>query len=156
MTSRVRRLLGTVLVTALLTALVPLDASAFFELDYDGHIKGDPDSFVGFNLKRTSTGKRRATFFTTRGIEFSCKGGSPGQTQFLTLDRSFLLKHRKFKGVVHTFTPAGDPVARVQGKLHRDRQVANGTIHLAGKLDPLQPSVRCDTGVQEWRVTRTG
>ncbi len=140
----------------LAAAIAAPPAGALFTLDYNGNIKGDPDSYVGFNLNRTSAGKRKVSFFTTRGIQFACEGGSTGQTEFLTLDGSLRVKHRKFKGAVHVFTPLGDPVARVHGKLHRDRRVANGTIHLIGKLDPSQPDLRCNTGVQEWRATTDG
>jgi hypothetical protein len=62
------------------------------------------------------------------------------------------VKHRRFEGKVHVFTPQGDPVARVHGKIHRGHRVANGDVRLVGGLSP-QPGLRCDTGVQEWRAT---
>lgn len=153
MSTRSRRVAGIALAALLSAGLVPLSANGLFRLDYNGQVRQDPDSYVGFNLKRTSAGKRKVTFFTTGGIRFACDGGSTGRTDFLTLDGSFRVKDRRFKGEVHVFTPSGDPVARLRGKLHRDRRVSHGTIHLVGKLDPSQPGVRCDTGVREWRAT---
>jgi hypothetical protein len=154
MRTRSRLVYRAALAALLAAAIVPLPAGALFQLDYNGHVKHDRDSYVGFNLKRTSAGKRKVAFFTTGRIQFVCRGGSVGRTELLTLDGSFRVKHRKFKGKVHVFTPAGDPVAVVRGKLHRDRRVASGTIRLAGKLDPSQPDLRCRTGTQEWRATR--
>ncbi len=156
MRTKSRRVGCWALAALLAAAIVPLPASALFRLDFNGHVKQDPDSYVGFNLKRTPTGKRKVTFFTTRGIQFACAGGSTGRTEFLTLDGSFRVEHRRFEADVHTFTPLGDPVAHVHGKLHRDHRVADGTIRLAGKLDPSQPDVRCNTGTQEWRATTDG
>jgi len=151
MTSRSRRALGVSLAAVLLAAVMPMPASAFFELDFNGHVRHDPDSYVGFNLKRTAEGNRRVSFFTTGGIVYSCEDTSTGRTQFLTLDGSMRVKHRRFEGRVHVFTPAGDPVARVHGRLHRGSEVATGDVRLVGKLS-ADPGLRCDTGVQEWRA----
>ncbi len=155
MKARATRALGVSLAAAVAFAVLPMPASAFFELDFSGHVRQDPDSFVGFNVKHTDTGKRRVSFFTTHGIMYSCDDTSTGRTEFLTLEGSMRVKHRRFEGKVHVFTPAGDPVARVHGKLHRGNQVANGDIRLSGKLSP-EPGLHCDTGVQEWRVTAGG
>ena len=152
MKARATRALGVSLVAAVALAILPMPASAFFELDFNGSIRHDPDSYVGFNVKRTPAGKRKVSFFTTGGIVYSCDDSSTGRTQFLTLDGSMRVKHHRFKGKVHVFTPAGDPVAHVHGRLHRDHQVANGDLRLVGKLSS-QPGLRCDTGVQEWRAT---
>jgi hypothetical protein len=152
---RWKRSVGACLAVAMTAAMLPVPASAFFELDFDGHIRHDPDSFVGFNVRQTPAGKRRVSFFTTRGIVYSCDDTSTGRTEFLTLEGSFRVKHRKFEGKVHTFTPAGDPVARIHGKLHRGLQVADGDLRLAGKLNSSQPQLRCDTGALQWRVTTT-
>jgi hypothetical protein len=153
MRTRSRRLASIAVAALLAGAIVAVPASALFVLDYSGHVRHDPGSLVGFDLTRTHAGKRKVTSFTTGGIQFSCKDGSTGRTEFLTLDRSLRVKHRKFKGAVHVFTAAVDPLARVHGKLHRDHRVANGTIHLVGKLDSTDPKLRCDTGVLEWRAT---
>ncbi|MGH2967115.1 MAG: hypothetical protein ACRDMH_17290 [Solirubrobacterales bacterium] len=155
MMARSRRAVGVCLAVALALAVLPMPASAFFELDFSGHVRQDPDSFVGFNVKRTETGKRKVTFFTTRGIVYSCDDTSTGRTEFLTLEGSMRVKHRRFEGKVRVFTPQGDPVARVHGKLQGDHQVANGDLRLVGKLSP-QPGLRCDTGVLEWRATAGG
>ena len=151
---RKRGLGSALLAAALAVAALPTPAGAFFELDFNGHVRQDPDSYVGFELKRTSAGKHRVNFFTTGGIVYTCDDDSTGRTGFLTLDGSLRVKHRRFKGEVHVLTPSGDPVARVHGKLHRDHRVANGTIHLIGKLSSTEPSRHCDTGVLEWRATR--
>jgi hypothetical protein len=140
------------LAVALGAAVMPMPASALFELDFNGTIKHDPDSFVGFNVKRTQAGKRKVAFFTTQGIVYSCDDSSTGRTQFLTLEGSMRVRHRRFGGRVHVFTPAGDPVAHVHGRIHRGSQVANGDLRLVGKLSS-QPGLRCDTDVQEWRAT---
>lgn len=155
MKARATRTLGVSLAAAAAFAVLSMPASAFFELDFSGHVRQDPDSFVGFNVKRTETGKRKVFFFTTRGIVYSCDDTSTGRTEFLTLEGSMRVRHRRFAGKVHVFTPAGDPVAHVHGKLHRGNQVANGDVRLVGKLSP-EPGLRCDTGVQEWRVTASG
>jgi hypothetical protein len=140
------------LAVALAAAVMPMPASALFELDFNGTIRHDPDSYVGFNVKRTAIGKRKVTFFTTQGIVYSCDDSSTGRTQLLTLDGSMRVRHRRFDGRVHVFTPAGDPVAHVNGRIHRGSQVANGDLRLVGRLSS-QPGQRCDTDVQEWRAT---
>src|SRR5262249_42936641 len=113
MTIKGKRAAGASLAVAMGPAIMPTPAGAFFELDFSGHVRQDPDSFVGFNLKRTETGKRRISFFTTRGVVYSCDDTSTGRTEFLTLEGSIRVKHRRFDGKAHVITPAGDPVARV-------------------------------------------
>jgi hypothetical protein len=127
-------------------------ASALFQLDYNGHLRHETNSYVGFNVKHTSSGKRRATFFTSRGLPFSCDTGSSGTTQFLTLHDSLPIVKGRFEGKSHVFTPQGDPVARVHGSLSGGS--AHGRLRLTGKLDPADPSASCDTGRRRWVAQR--
>jgi hypothetical protein len=136
---------------AAITVAAP-SASAEFQLDYNGHVRGQQNSYVGFNLKKTSSGKRKATFFTSRGLPFKCDTGSTGKTQFLTLDDRLPVVRGEFDGKSHLFTPQGDPVARVHGILEAGR--AHGTLRLTGKLDPNDSSASCDTGVRKWVAER--
>jgi hypothetical protein len=65
MRAKATRAFGVSLAAAAAFAVLPAPAGAFFELDFSGHVRQDPDSFVGFNVKGTESGKRRVSFFTT-------------------------------------------------------------------------------------------
>lgn len=133
-------------------AVAASSASALFQLDYNGHLRGKPNSYVGFNVKKTSSGKRKATFFTSQGLPFKCDTGSTGKTDFITLDDALPIVRGEFDGKSHVFTPQGDPVARVHGSLGGGS--AHGTLRLTGKLDPNDSSASCDTGVRKWVADR--
>ncbi len=134
-------------------AIAAAGASALFQLDYNGHLRGKPNSYVGFNVKKTSTGKRKAAFFTSRGLPFKCDTGSTGKSEFLTLDDAFRIVRGEFDGKSHVFTPQGDPVARVHGTIANGK--AHGTLRLSGKLDPNDSSASCDTGARKWVAERS-
>jgi hypothetical protein len=150
---RMRRLVLCLCVAAAGIALTAPSASALFELDYNGHVRGKPNSYVGFNVKKTASGKRKATFFTSEGLRFRCDSDSTGKTQFVTLDDPLPIRRGEFDGKSHIFTPLGDPVARVHGSLGGGS--AHGTLSLSGKLDPDDSSASCETGVQKWVADRS-
>jgi len=149
---RTRRLILCFCAAAVGVAVAASGASALFMLDYNGHLRGKPNSFVGFNKKRTASGKRKVFFFTSRGLPFKCDGGTTGKTEFLTLDDALPIVRGEFDGKSHVFTPQGDPVARVHGVLDQAR--AHGTLRLTGKLDSSDPSASCDTGIRKWVAER--
>jgi hypothetical protein len=82
---RIKRLTLCLFAVCAALAVAAPAASAIFKLDFNGHLRHETNSYVGFNVKHTSSGKRRARFFTSRGLPFSCDTGSSGTTQFLTL-----------------------------------------------------------------------
>jgi hypothetical protein len=149
---RIRRLLTCLCTAAAGVAVAAPSASALFQLDYNGHLRGKPNSYVGFDKKRTASGKRKVISFTSRGLPFKCDSGSSGKTEFLTLDDALPIVRGEFDGKSHVFTPQGDPVARVHGVLDSAR--AHGTLRLTGKLDPSDSSASCDTGVRKWVAER--
>jgi len=139
-------------VSALALAIAAPGANALFSLDYNGHVRGKPNSYTGFNVDKTASGKRKATSFTSRGLPFTCDSGSSGKTGFLSLDDALTIKQGEFDGKSHVFTPQGDPVARVHGSLGGGS--AHGTLSLSGKLDPSDSSASCKTGARKWVADR--
>jgi hypothetical protein len=139
-----------------LAILVPTGALAIsVGGNYHGAVKGDPDSSINFELKRTDSGKRRVTGFVAAQLDFTCEGGDPGQTSGVLLNRGFRVKRdRSFGGRADATILGFDPPARLRGKLRRHGR-AVGTIRVHGEIDPQnQPAVDCDTGVQAWRAKR--
>jgi hypothetical protein len=149
---RMKRLVMCLCVAAAAIALTAAGASALFELDYNGHFRGKASSYVGFNVKKTASGKRRAVSFTSQGLPFTCDSGSKGSTGFLTLDDPLPIRHGEFDGTSHVFTPQGDPVAQVHGTI--DGGIAGGTVSLSGRLDPNDPSASCKADARKWTAVR--
>ena len=123
---------------------------------HDGRFKGDPDSGISFEMRRTESGHRRIVDVFASGMNFTCEGGDPGQTSLTSLNRGFRVKRdRTFGGKADATILGFDPPARFRGKVRRHGRVV-GTLRLHGEIDPFnQPGTNCDTGVQEWRAKRT-
>jgi hypothetical protein len=83
-----KRILLCLFVTCLAAAVAAPVASALCELDYNGRLKHRLNSYTGFNLKKSS-GNRKVTFFTSRGLPYKCDTGSSGKTGLITLHDSF-------------------------------------------------------------------
>jgi hypothetical protein len=149
---RTKRLLVCLCAVAAGIAVAAPSASALFELDFNGHVRGKPNSYVGFNVKTTASGKRKATSFTSQGLPYKCDNGSMGKTQFLTLDDPLTIVSGTIDGKSHVFTPQGDPVARVFGRL--EGGTAHGTLRLTGRLDPSDSSAKCEASSRKWVAER--
>jgi hypothetical protein len=141
--------------TAAISAVVWVaGASAFGVGDYNGHVRHDPPSHVGFDLNRNAAGHRVVSLFTVGNVKDTCEGGSSGRSGGYTVEKNFRIRHREFGGKVNVVEGGLDPVLRVHGKLRRGGGVAVGTIRLHGELDQTQPGVQCHTGELEWRAPR--
>jgi hypothetical protein len=149
---RMKRILLCFCAACLAAAIAAPVASALFELDYNGRLKHHTNSYTGFNVKKSPPGKRKATFFTSRGLPYKCDTGSSGKTPFITLDDSFRIVRGEFEGTSHVFTPQGDPVAHVDGKISNGS--AHGTLRISGKLNPQDSSASCKTGTRSWIAER--
>jgi hypothetical protein len=134
-------------------AIAAQAASATVRLDWNGHLRDRPKSYVGFDLQRRWSGERKVAFFTSKGLPFRCDNGSTGKTGFLTLDNSLPINRGEIDGESHASTPQGDPIARVHGALDTDH--ARGSLSVSGSLDPKHPSVSCRTGRHGWVADRT-
>jgi hypothetical protein len=104
---RIKRLTLCLFAVCAAMAVAAPAASAIFELGLNGHLRHETNSYVGFNVKHTSSGKRRATLFTSRGLPFSCDTGSSGTTQFLTPHDSFRIVKGVVRGQVACLHPPG-------------------------------------------------
>ena len=131
-----KRILLRLFVTCLAAAVAAPVASALFELDYNGRLNHRLNSYTGFNLKKSS-GNRKVTFFTSRGLPYKCDTGSSGKTGFITLHDSFRVVQGEFDGTSHVFMPQGDPVAHVDGRISNGS--AHGTLRISGKLIRRMP-----------------
>jgi hypothetical protein len=146
-----KRILLCLFVTCLAAAVAAPVASALCELDYNGRLKHRLNSYTGFNLKKSS-GNRKVTFFTSRGLPYKCDTGSSGKTGFITLHDSFRVVQGEFDGTSHVFMPQDDPVAHVDGRISNGS--AHGTLRISGKLDPQDASASCKTGSRSWLAER--
>ena len=151
-----RRPMRAALVLALVTAVAGAAVAYAFEFNrYQGHVKGDDESHVGFDIERTPDGHRRVVDFLASGLDFTCEKGSPGQTTGVGLTRTFRIRRdRTFGGRADAVILGFDPPARLTGELRRHGRVV-GTIRAHGELDPEgQPGVDCNTGRLEWRARK--
>jgi hypothetical protein len=136
-----------------MAAMVPSGASGFAgSFDYLGHMKGNPNAFVGFFVKHTGTGHRKVTGFTVSQIPYTCRDAPDGTTAGWRFDPNMRVKSDR------TFFEAGpwtglplDPRGLVKGELRRSG-VAAGSFKLNGEL--AGPDTHCHTHLQDWRATR--
>jgi hypothetical protein len=141
-----------VLIMAVAVLLVPASAAAIFIGPYQGQIKGDALSEIGFDTERTDSGRKRVVQFFTDGISFTCTVGADGRTEPMLVDATFRLnRDREFKGKGDMITEV-DPVGKVVGRLKRGGR-AVGTVRITGEL--AGAGSQCTTGVQEWRAAKT-
>jgi len=123
--------------------------------NYHGNVKGDPrpGSGLSFDLVKTKNGKSVRKVVAS-GLDYTCEGGSPGDTSAVILEGGFPVNDRKFGGRTDATIAGFDPPARFAGRL-RNGGRATGVIRVKGELDPKgQPGVDCDTDRQEWRAQR--
>jgi hypothetical protein len=118
-------------------------------------IKGDPDSDLSFNLRKTDAG-RRVKSVIGFGLDYTCKDSSSDQTSGVELMRSFPVdEDGEFGGKADAVILGFDPPAKLTGKLRRGGR-ASGTIRVHGELDPKgNPGLDCNTGTLEWRADRS-
>jgi hypothetical protein len=150
-----RRRTGFALATALaIAAIVPLVASAIAQNEWSGHVKGDPDSFVTFDVRKNDEGVRRVRDVILGGIDFTCEDDSDGQTTAVTVEGKFRVRDGRFGGERDAIVQGIDPRAFFAGKFLPGKR-AKGTLRLRGELDPQgHPGLRCRTGLQEWRAEK--
>jgi hypothetical protein len=146
-----RRVLGG---TAALALAFSGSALAFAVTDYQGNVKGEPLSSLGFNVDHNANGKRVATGFVMGNLDYTCDTAPAGSSGGYTSHRRFRVRHAKFS-LKQNITEGGfDPVLTMTGRLLGGGK-AKGTLRLKGKLDPGHPSARCDTGTVHWKAERT-
>jgi hypothetical protein len=133
--------------------LAPAPALGFAgNFDYVGHMKGNPNAFVGFFVKHTNAGHRRVTGFTVSQIPYTCRDAPDDVTAGWRFDRNMRVKSDR------TFFETGawkglplDPYGLVRGELRRGG-VATGEFKLNGEL--AGADTHCHTHLQDWRATR--
>jgi hypothetical protein len=144
---------GALLAGALaIGALASVVAHATVIGDYGGHVKGEPASFLSFDVERTATGKKKVRRIFTGSIPFDCEVGTPGVTPPMKIKGAFRIAHRRFHGKGETVVIAFDPTGKIRGQFRKGGR-ARGTIRLFGELD-TNPGSDCDTGVVEWRAEK--
>jgi hypothetical protein len=152
-----RRRLIAVVIGLATAALVAATARATITIgEYWGDVDGDPfpESELAFDIKKTDSGKKKVKNVEASGLDFTCDKGSPGQTAGVSLDDSFVVKHKEFGGHTDSVTLGFDPHAKFEGEL-KGGGIAKGTISVHGKLDPLsQPDLKCKTGTLDWKVEK--
>jgi hypothetical protein len=135
-------------------AVVPVSADALLPAEWNGNIKGDPDSFISFNVARTDQGVKRVRDVVLGGLDMTCEDGSGGEANGVSLLRRFRVRQGEFGGKTDSVISGFDPPAKIKGKL-RPGQRAVGTFRVRGELDPIgRPGVNCRTGLQEWKATK--
>jgi hypothetical protein len=135
-----------VLTATAFLALAPLSLAILLGGEYQGGIKDDPDSSIGFD--RTG-GKVKKVVLS--GIDYKCEEGLPGETPGVKVLGSFKVdENGRFGGTAQSIILGFDPKAVLDGRLKRGGS-AHGTIKLSGELDPDdQPGIKCKTGEQKW------
>ena len=142
-----------VLCTCVAGLLAPAPALGFAgNFDYVGHMKGNPNAFVGFFVKHTNAGHRKVTGFTVSQIPYTCRDAPDDVTAGWRFDPNMRVKSDR------TFFETGawkglplDPYGLVRGELRRGG-VATGEFKLNGEL--AGPDTHCHTHLQDWRATR--
>src|SRR5687768_18400969 len=104
-------MLRRVAISAMLLALlVTGSAVATFAGKYQGFVKGDQATTVGFGIKRTDAGNKRVKNFITDNIVFTCTVGTPGRTDPMEIVGTFPLNEdREFKGKGEAILIGADP-----------------------------------------------
>jgi hypothetical protein len=140
-------------VCGLLAAMVPSGALGFAgNFDYVGHVKGNPNAFVGFFVKHTNAGHRKVTGFTVSQVPYTCRDAPDDVTAGWRFDPKMRVKSdRTFLGAGKWIGLPLDPYGVVKGKLHRGG-VATGGFKLNGEL--AGPDTHCHTSLLDWRATR--
>jgi len=141
-------------VAVLVVAMVPT-AEAIKLRDWNGRVKGDPDSFVSFNVAKSDSGVKRVRDVVAGGLAITCDGGIEDEADGVFLEGKFRVRHREFGGRTDATIGGLDPPATFKGRLKRGKR-AVGTIRLRGELDPIEhPGVNCRTGRLEWRAKKS-
>jgi hypothetical protein len=137
--------------------VVPSTALSFFARSWNGNIKGEPTiSFVGYDIHKTATGKRKVDNFIVDRLQFSCANGSSGRTSAWETDERFRVDHGQFSGRVQVTQAELDPVMKLTGEL-LGGGLAKGTVRLFGNINPDHPNnAQCDTGRLKWRASKSG
>ena len=119
--------------------------------DHMGHVKGDPQGQVAFDVKHTTQG-RKVTQFTVTGVSYTCSSGEPpGRTGGLRFEHPMRVRNRVFEGRGDWLNLQTDPKGPVSGKFNRNGVVV-GTFKIHGGLAGGGSS--CTTGLQSWRATK--
>jgi hypothetical protein len=144
---------GALLAGALaIGAIAPIVAHATAVGDYAGGVKGEPASFLTFDVDKVK-GKRKVRRIITANIPFDCDVGTPGATQTMRVLGSYRINKRKrFRGTGEAILIGADPTGKIRGQLRKGGK-AVGKIRLFGELDGVVGS-DCDTGVVEWRAEK--
>jgi hypothetical protein len=146
-----RRLAALIAATLLLSAVAATSAVGFFLGDYSGHVKGDPEGGVGFDVGKEN-GHRKVAF-AVFDVQFTCNPGTDGRSQGMGFAKPIRVHDDgTFKGEGNVRILKGDPTGKVEGKIGQGK--AHGSFRIKGELDGVSGS-ECDTGLQEWRATRT-
>lgn len=135
-----------------LFAVPATSAFGFNAFDYTGHVKGNPDTLVGFDVARTASGHRKVGGFTVSRIPYTCSDAPDGATAGWRFTEVMRVRSRAFEGRGDWVELALDPVGTVSGKF-RKHGVAVGDFKLRGEL--AGPGTHCHTGLLEWRATKS-
>jgi hypothetical protein len=103
---RIKRLTLCLFAVCAAMAVAAPAASAIFELGLNGHLRHETNSYVGFNVKHTSSGSGGRRCSRAGGCR-SAATPSSGTTQFLTLHDSFRIVKGVVRGQVACLHPPG-------------------------------------------------
>lgn len=146
-TARSRRGLVAVAATVALATAIP--ASALLLGGYNGHVVGQPNTTVAFELERTDSGRRVQNFIVSN-IPYTCEGGGSGTTGQLVAEGGFRVRRGEFSGTREVIDSAQDPIT-VHGELRRGG-LARGTLKVFGPL--AGGGTDCTSGRLDWRAER--
>jgi hypothetical protein len=151
MEGHVKRLVLSLAVIALL-AVPAASAFGFATFDYTGHVKGDAQTLVGFDVQHTASGHRKVGGFTVSQIPYTCSDAPDGVTTGWRFTKIMRVRSRAFEDRGDWVGLPLDPVGTVSGKL-RKHGVAVGDFKLRGEL--AGPGTHCRTGLLDWRATKS-
>src|SRR4051812_35997838 len=132
-----RLVLCTCLAGALAAFSAPSALGFAANYDYTGHVKGEPNEFVGFFVKQTAGQRMRVAGFTVTQIPYTCSDAPSDVTAGWKFQPSMRVNPDR------TFAESGDwtglpldPIGRVSGKLRRGGVAAGGVKLRGGVAGP--------------------
>jgi hypothetical protein len=108
----------------------------------------DAGGLVGFNVKKTNSGKRVKKFSWGKGVPMTCADGAQTtEGQFLF---GMKVKQGEFKGAA--VEKGGTAIAKVVGKF-TSKKKAKGTLKVQGDVSGHDD---CNTGKLPWKAIKGG
>ena len=126
---------------------------AFEATDYNGKVKAEDSSILGFDIKHNAHGHRVETSLIVARVNYSCDSAPSGATSGYTVFKKFPIKGGRWSGHQDVTESGLDPTVTITGEL-KGNGVAKGTIRLKGALDDASPAATCDTGTVKWTATK--